>query len=144
VDVTKSQETMVTKLNKITQRSYQDRLMKFSRLMPLVTPANLISCFNELDGNKAIGIDGKTKADYAKNLAENIHQLVKKMKALSYRPCAVREVLIPKANGKTRPLGISNIEGAHSHFVGISLRWQSSNKRHIFQHVPSAGLIIRS
>ncbi len=32
------------------------------------------------------------------------------MKNMSYQPCPVKEILIPKANGKMRPLGISVIE----------------------------------
>lgn len=110
MDATKSNQAMTTKLNKITHLSYRDKQVKFSRLMPHFTQANLISCFNELDGNKAVGMDGMSKAEYAKSLGENIQQLVNKMKTLSYRPQAVREVLIPKGNGKFRPLGISNIE----------------------------------
>ena len=110
VDVTKSKITMATKLNKITQLSYQDKQVKFGKLMPLITAANLISCFNELDGNKAVGIDGKSKAAYAEDLEHNIQQLMERMKALRYRPEALREVLIPKANGKSRSLSISNIE----------------------------------
>ena len=110
MDETKSNSSMVTKLNKIANLSRQDQQLKFSKLMPHFTEENLLRCFNELDGNKAVGIDGITKANYAKDLKHNIRNLVEKMKALSYRPEPVREVLIPKANGKFRPLGISNIE----------------------------------
>jgi len=110
VDETKSPITMATKLNKIANLSHQDKRMEFRLLMPHFTKANLMSCFNELDGNKAVGIDGETKLDYAQDLENNIQRLIEKMKRLAYRPEPVREVLIPKANGKFRSLGISNIE----------------------------------
>lgn len=110
VGVTKPDVAMKTKLNKITTLSYQDNQLKFGKLMPHFTKENLISCFNELDGNKAVGMDGKTKAAYAENLEHNIQELIEKMKTLTYRPQPVREVLIPKGNGKFRSLGISNIE----------------------------------
>lgn len=101
---------MKTNLSRITTLSYQDPKSEFKWLMPHITMENLISCFNELDGKKAVGIDGRTKDDYAKHLNYNIQELIRKMKTLSYRPQPVREVLIPKSNGKFRPLGISNIE----------------------------------
>ena len=101
---------METKLKRIAKLSCENPKMKFNGLMPHFNKENLISCFNELDRKKAVGVDGKTKDDYAKDLEENIEKLVAKMKTMSYRPAPVREVLIPKDNGKTRPLGISNIE----------------------------------
>jgi RNA-directed DNA polymerase len=61
------------------------------------------------DGNKAVGIDGLTKADYAENLGENIQKLIVKMKTLFYRPKPTREVLIPKGKDKSRTLNISVI-----------------------------------
>jgi len=110
VGVTKSNQTMATKLKRIAILSNQDPKMEFNWLMPHFTEENLISCFNELDGNKAVGIDGRTKEDYARDLDNNIRELVEGMKALAYRPSPVREVLIPKGNKQFRPLGISNIE----------------------------------
>ncbi len=108
--VTKSNQTMATKLKRIATLSSQAPKMEFKWLMPHFTEENLISCFNELDGNKAVGIDGRTKDDYARDLDNNIQELVEKMKALAYRPSPVREVLIPKGNKQFRPLGMSNIE----------------------------------
>lgn len=110
MDITKSDLTMATKLNKINHLSYQDPNREFKWLMPHFSKRNLISCFNELDGKKAVGIDRRTKEDYAQALENNIEDLYRRMKQLSYRPMPVREVMIPKDNGKFRPLGISNIE----------------------------------
>ncbi len=110
MDTTKSKILLATKLNKIASISYQQSQFEFKWLMPLFTRENLISCFNELDGKKAVGIDRQTKDEYAEDLENNIQELIRKMKALTYRPSPVREVLIPKSNGKFRPLGISNIE----------------------------------
>ena len=78
--------------------------------MPHVNKESLIGCFNELDGKKAVGIDLQTKEEYGRNLGENIDNLLSRMKRMQYYPSPVREVLIPKENGKTRPLGISTIE----------------------------------
>ena len=108
--VTKPNETMGTKLERIATLSCQEPKMEFKWLMPHFTEENLKSCFNELDGSKAVGIDGRTKDNYARDLDNNIRTLVDEMKALAYRPSPVREVLIPKGNKQFRPLGISNIE----------------------------------
>jgi len=110
VGETKSNQTMATKLKRITILSCQEPKREFKWLMPHFTEENLKSCFNELDGNKAVGMDGRTKEDYACELDNNIRLLVEKMKALAYRLSPAKEVLIPKGNKQFRPLGISNIE----------------------------------
>jgi len=43
-------------------------------------------------------------------LGANIEDLIARMKTFSYRPKPVKRVLIPKANGKKRPLGIPSVE----------------------------------
>ena len=45
-----------------------------------------------------------TKEAYGKDLERNIDSLLTRMRSMSYRPSPVREVHIPKGNGKTRPL----------------------------------------
>jgi group II intron reverse transcriptase/maturase len=101
-----------TKLNRIAWLSGQDPKKKFECLMHLFNSESLTDCFQELDKNKAVGIDGINKIAYETNLYRNIQELITKMKDMAYRPGPVREVLIPKEGkpGATRPLGISNLE----------------------------------
>ena len=99
-----------TKLERVAKLSAENPKMEFMGLIPHVNRESLIGCFNELDGRKAVGIDLKTKEEYGKKLDENIDNLLTRMKAMRYYPSPVREVLIPKGDGKTRPLGISTIE----------------------------------
>lgn len=55
---------MATKLGRIATLSRDDVRLEFKWLMPHFSVDNLTSCFNELDGKKAVGIDGKTKDEY--------------------------------------------------------------------------------
>lgn len=110
--ITKPRTTTATKLNRIAKLSSTDAEKEFKWLMPHFNKASLTGCFHELDRKKAVGIDGVTKEQYGENLESNIEALLSKMKTMSYRPQAVKEVLIPKEGktGATRPLGISAFE----------------------------------
>lgn len=101
-----------TKLNRIAQLSHEDSQSEFNWLMPHFNKESLVSCYHALNRKKAVGIDGVTKEDYGKHLDKNIDALLKQMKSMSYRPQAVKEVLIPKEGvpGAMRPLGISAFE----------------------------------
>ena len=101
-----------TKLERIAWLSACDPSKEFHQLMHHFNEESLQVCFRELQGSKAVGIDGISKSNYGKQLDENIKELVARMKSMSYRPQAVRQVLIPK-EGKVdayRTLGISNFE----------------------------------
>lgn len=67
-------------------------------------------CHKELNGNKATGIDKVTKKEYAENLENNIKDLANRLKNKSFIPAPAKRVNTPKANGKTRPLGIAIYE----------------------------------
>jgi group II intron reverse transcriptase/maturase len=73
---------------------------------------SLEACFHQLDGRKAVGIDGLSKAVYGQRLDENLQDLGARMRRMAYRPEPVRQVRIPKEGqpGATRPLGISTLE----------------------------------
>jgi RNA-directed DNA polymerase len=72
---------------------------------------NLRSCFEYLDGAKAVGIDGVTKKEYRKNLEENLTDLSTRLKNKGYVPQTKLREYIPKPGSeKGRPLAISAFE----------------------------------
>src|SRR5574340_903905 len=109
---------MTTKLMPKTQQAIQtialkakgDPKCKFTSLIHLLTEDFLKECFRELKRNKSPGIDRVTTNEYEKQLAENIANLVTRLKAKQYRPKPVKRVFIPKPNGDKRPLGIPAVE----------------------------------
>jgi RNA-directed DNA polymerase len=60
----------------------------------------------------AVGVDGRTSAEYAENLEKNLRSLLDRAKSGDhYRAPPVRRVHIPKGDGsKTRPIGIPTFE----------------------------------
>jgi RNA-directed DNA polymerase len=70
----------------------------------------LAEAHRRLDARKAPGIDGQSKADYGKDLARNLDALIGRVRTQSYRAPAVRRVELPKPDGGSRPIGISNYE----------------------------------
>jgi len=88
----------------------QNKNNLFSNLIKHVNPDTLYEAFCALDGKKARGVDGVTKAEYGKNLDENLKALAERVQRGTYRPRPKREILIPKPNGKTRPIAIACFE----------------------------------
>ena len=101
---------MQTKLNLISECAKRDEKGCLDNLAHLLSEENLGQCFGMLKKGKAAGVDGTSVEEYGKNLDSNLKQLVKRMKAQSYRPQPVRRTYIAKANGKLRPLGIPAVE----------------------------------
>jgi group II intron reverse transcriptase/maturase len=59
----------------------------------------------------AAGVDGRTAADYQRDLAGNLSSLLSRAKSGTYQAPPVRRTHIPKEDGKeTRPLGIPTFE----------------------------------
>lgn len=97
---------METKLARIAQLSKENPDMVFTSVGHLINKEMLKDCHDKMDGDKASGIDGITKEEYARNLDENLDALVERLKRKSYKPKPAKRVEIPKDNGKTRPLSI--------------------------------------
>ena len=98
---------METKLERIADKSRNEKRPIFTSLYHLINEELLKKCHKELDGNKAEGIDNVSKKEYAEDLDENIKDLVIRLKNKAYKPAPALRVYIPKDNGKMRPLGIS-------------------------------------
>jgi RNA-directed DNA polymerase len=95
------------RLNKIAKR-YPGQIRKPLWEL-LVTPEWLAQAWEEIRRNKGsqtAGVDKTTAVDVDLGL---IHKLAEELRNGTYYPKPVRRVHIPKANGKTRPLGISTI-----------------------------------
>ena len=60
-------------------------------------------------GGKASGIDKESWSDFEKNLEGNLYVVWNRLSSGSYHPQAVREVEIPKKDGKMRKLGIPTL-----------------------------------
>ena len=97
---------METKLARISQMSRENPTMIFTSIGHLINKEMLRSCHEAMDGDKAKGIDGVSKAEYEEHLDENLDRLVDRLKRKAYYPQPARRVEIPKDNGKTRPLSI--------------------------------------
>jgi group II intron reverse transcriptase/maturase len=101
---------LATKLDRVERRSRQDKSTVFNNLGHLIDLELLRKCYNSLDGNKAVGIDGISKEVYGKNLKDNLQELLLKIRRGNYHPKPSRIVEIPKVNGGSRPLAISCLE----------------------------------
>ena len=71
---------METKLERISKLSRENPDMVFTSVGHLINEEMLKSCHRDMDGKKAVGIDGVTKADYEENLEENLKDLVGRLK----------------------------------------------------------------
>lgn len=103
---------MSTNLTWIGEKARKQPDLVFSSLYHHVTDVdNLRACYDALDGNKAIGVDGVTKKEYGRNLNENLQELSIRLKRMGYKPQPKRRAYIPKPGSeKGRPLGISCFE----------------------------------
>ena len=71
----------------------------------------LLGCFERLRGDAVAGIDRLTKREYAKNLEENLSDLIARLHRMAYIPQDVRRAYIPKpGSAKGRPLEIPALE----------------------------------
>jgi group II intron reverse transcriptase/maturase len=74
-------------------------------------PEGLNASFERQAANKAPGVDGMRKAEYADGAAERLADLSARLRRLGYRPKPVRRVYIPKTSGKgRRALGVPSFE----------------------------------
>ncbi len=58
----------------------------------------------------AVGVDGMKADEYAVDLEGNLRRLLDAFKSGTYRAPPVRRALIPKGDGRTRPIGIPTLE----------------------------------
>jgi RNA-directed DNA polymerase len=83
----------------------------FSLIDKAVRPATLDIAWQRVARNKgAAGVDGQSIERFAAQSARYLQELQRSLTEGSYRPDPVKRVEIPKADGKTRPLGIPTVK----------------------------------
>ena len=105
-------ERVLTLQEKLYQKAKQERGYKFYVLYDkMFIPYMLREAWKTVKGNGGTsGVDGITIADVEEYGVEKyLKELGEDLRKKTYEPQAVRRVMIPKANGGERPLGIPTV-----------------------------------
>jgi group II intron reverse transcriptase/maturase len=97
-------------LLKVAERAKRYPDARFNSLAQLLDRDALRRAFERIRADAAVGIDGVTKEEYGQDLESHLQGLHERMKAMRYRHQPILRAHIPKAPGKTRPIGISSTE----------------------------------
>jgi hypothetical protein len=101
---------MSPELLKVVERARHEPEGRFHSLAHLIDVPALERAYGRLRKSAAVGVDGKTKAQYGQDLEVRLQDLYERLKSRRYRHQPIRRVHIPKGQGKTRPIGISTFE----------------------------------
>jgi group II intron reverse transcriptase/maturase len=106
-------ERVETLRGKLYQKAKQEKDYKFYVLYDkLFIPYMLRAAWKQVKANNgAAGIDGMSVSDVERiGVEAYLQTLAEELQKQTYRPSAVKRVMIPKANGGERPLGIPTIK----------------------------------
>jgi RNA-directed DNA polymerase len=105
-------ETVSTKLERIAKLAKQMPGVSLRTLAHHIDIEWLNEAHRRVRKDGALGVDGQSAEEYAKNLESNLQSLLDRAKSGDhYRAPPVRRVHIPKGDGqKTRPIGIPTFE----------------------------------
>lgn len=101
---------MSSRLDRITERARKFPSERYTNLFHHLDIELMTEAFAELKEDRAPGVDGVTKEELAEVLQEHLQDLEGRLRRRAYRPQPVRRRMIPKGNGKLRPLGIPTTE----------------------------------
>jgi RNA-directed DNA polymerase len=107
---TQSETEALTFLQRIGERAKQKPEEKWTNLLSHIRLPLLKEAYQRLRQNAAAGVDEVTWHEYGERLDERLLELEGQVHRGSYHPQPVRRVLIPKGDGKMRPLGIPALE----------------------------------
>ena len=89
----------------------RDKKLQFTALLHHITPQLLAQSFYALRKDAAPGVDGRvTWQEYEEGLHTRVQTLHRQIHVGGYRATPSRRVLIPKADGRQRALGIASLE----------------------------------
>jgi RNA-directed DNA polymerase len=101
---------MENKHMKKWNQQYHDKLKKHSLINQVCDEKNLEKAWSHVKANKgSAGIDRVSIDEFERNRSQNLADIQRLLRQNRYVPSPVKRVLIPKDNGKTRPLGIPTV-----------------------------------
>jgi group II intron reverse transcriptase/maturase len=101
---------MSPSLLKVVERAKREPEARFHSLAHLIDVPALERAYHRMRKDAAVGVDGMDKQAYGQELQERLQDLHARLVHKRYRHQPIRRVHIPKAKGKTRPIGISAFE----------------------------------
>ena len=101
---------MLTSLQAITNKARRDKKHRFQNLSRSLNEEFLLDSWRNMNRKAATGVDKVTVREYESNLRQNIAGLVTRVKENRYRAKLVKRVMIPKPDGRQRPLGLPATE----------------------------------
>ena len=107
---TPSRENGSSGLDRVRQATKRDKQLRFTALLHHVNVELLRRSYNSLQRHAAAGVDGETWQAYGENLEDRLTDLHGRIHRGAYRAQPSRRVMIPKADGRQRPLGIATLE----------------------------------
>jgi RNA-directed DNA polymerase len=133
-----------THLGRVGERARRQKKEQFTNLLSHIKLPLLREAYQLLNKKSSAGVDGETWAQYGEDLDVRLTDLQNRVHRGSYHPQPVRRVNIPKADGRTRPLGIPTIEDKilqqavrmilepiyEADFVGFSYGFRPNRSQH--------------
>ena len=108
---TQSRSDLPCGLDRVRQAARRDRGLRFTALWHHVYDVDrLREAYFGLKRDTAAGVDGETWRHYGEDLEARLQDLSRRLQAGAYRASPVRRVFIPKADGRSRPLGVPTLE----------------------------------
>jgi RNA-directed DNA polymerase len=103
-------ESVSSELGRVRRVARQDKDVRFTALLHHVDVDRLRAAYQALKPKAAPGVDGVTWGEYGLDLEENLRDLHARVHRGAYRARPSRRVLIPKPDGRLRPLGVAALE----------------------------------
>lgn len=107
---TQSRISVSQRIGRVRKVARERKQEKFTSLLHHLDEAMLLTAYHGLKRNAAPGVDRVTWQEYGENLESNLTDLHRRVQSGTYRAQPSRRRYIPKADGRSRPLGIASLE----------------------------------
>jgi RNA-directed DNA polymerase len=97
-------------LDRVRRVAQQDKDARFTALLHHVDVDRLRAAYGAIRPGAVPGVDGVTWRTYGEDLEANLEDLHRRVHRGAYRAKPSRRAYIPKADGRSRPLGIAALE----------------------------------